>query len=135
MTVYVDDINIFGSDILAIDQTKELMKSRFKMTDIGKCAYYLGMQISKDGNGTVKLSQESFVESLLNRFNIRDIRPVSTPMDTSRKLEANNNSTTDLEFQRLYQSMVGSLNYLMTVARPDIAYAVGAVSRYASNPN
>lgn len=135
MTVYVDDINLFGSDIHAINRTKELMKSRFQMSDLGQCAYYLGMHVITDNNGSIKLSQQSFVEQLLNRFSLRDIRPVSTPMDTARKLEANNSSTANPEFRRLYQSMVGSLNYLMTVARPDIAFAVGAVSRYASNPS
>jgi hypothetical protein len=37
--------------------------------------------------------------------------------------------------RNLYQSMVGSLMYAMTATRPDIAYAVGAVSRYSHDPS
>ena len=33
-----------------------------------------------------------------------------------------------------YESTVGSLMYVMVCTRPDIAYAVGVVSRYFSNP-
>ena len=34
----------------------------------------------------------------------------------------------------LYQSVVGSLMYAMLGTRPDIAYSVGAISQYNSNP-
>ena len=37
--------------------------------------------------------------------------------------------------KRDYQSAVGSLMYAMMGTRPDIAYAVSVVSRFASNPN
>ena len=33
-----------------------------------------------------------------------------------------------------YQSVVGSLMYAMIATRPDIAFAVGVVSRFLSNP-
>ena len=34
----------------------------------------------------------------------------------------------------LYASIVGSLMYVMVCTKPDIAYAVGVVSRFLSNP-
>ena len=37
--------------------------------------------------------------------------------------------------QPLYQSVVGSLMYLATCTRPDIAYAVGMLARFSSKPN
>lgn len=135
MTVYVDDINIFGSDLTAIEQVKSQLKARFKMSDLGPCAYYLGMHVDATPGASIALHQSAFVQQLLSRFELNDLRPVSTPMDVSRKLEVNKDSVANIQFTRLYQSMVGSLNYLMTVARPDIAHAVGVVSRYSANPN
>src|SRR5205814_1493849 len=39
------------------------------------------------------------------------------------------------DFRTTYQSMVGLLMYAMLGTRPDIAFAVSVVSRYASNPD
>ena len=38
------------------------------------------------------------------------------------------------EFKTQYQSAVGTLMYAILGTRPDIAYAVSTVSRYAANP-
>ena len=41
----------------------------------------------------------------------------------------------DKELHERFRAMVGALIYLMVLTRPDIAYAVGAVSQHMSNPN
>nr|GEU28813.1 zinc finger, CCHC-type [Tanacetum cinerariifolium] len=56
---------------------------------------------------------------------------VSTPMDTSEKLMPNNSHVvSQLEYSRMF----GCLMYAITCTRPDIAFAVGKLSRYTSNP-
>ncbi|GJV09327.1 hypothetical protein Tco_1346983, partial [Tanacetum coccineum] len=56
---------------------------------------------------------------------------VSTPMDTSEKLMPNNGqAVSQLEYSRV----IGCLMYVMTCIRPDIAFVVGKLSRYTSNP-
>ncbi|GKE06214.1 hypothetical protein Tco_1398232, partial [Tanacetum coccineum] len=63
--------------------------------------------------------------------NYFDCTPVSTPMDTSEKLMPNNGqAVSQLEYSRV----IGCLMYAMTCIRPDIAFAVGKLSRYTSNP-
>nr|GFA46936.1 hypothetical protein [Tanacetum cinerariifolium] len=57
---------------------------------------------------------------------------VSTPMDTSEKLMPNNGlAVSQLE----YSKVIGCLMYAMTCIRPDIAFVVGKLSRYTSNPD
>nr|GFA15548.1 zinc finger, CCHC-type [Tanacetum cinerariifolium]GFA17428.1 zinc finger, CCHC-type [Tanacetum cinerariifolium] len=79
------------------------------------------------------LDEEEFLSS---RFSIKDMEEanvilVSTHMDTSEKLMPNNSqAVSQLEYSRL----IGCLMYAMTYARPDIAFAVGKLSRYTSNP-
>ncbi|KAK4382659.1 Retrovirus-related Pol polyprotein from transposon TNT 1-94 [Sesamum angolense] len=58
------------------------------------------------------------------------IMPVSTPMDPSVKLMPN---TGEAMFQLEYSNVIGCLLYAMTSIRPDIAYAVGKLSRFTSN--
>ncbi|GJT17456.1 hypothetical protein Tco_0876162, partial [Tanacetum coccineum] len=65
------------------------------------------------------------------KFNYFDCTPVSTLMDTSKKLMLNNGETiSQLEYSRV----IGCLMYAMTCRRHDIAFAVGKLSRYTSNP-
>jgi hypothetical protein len=58
--------------------------------------------------------------------------PVSTPVDSDlRNLNDEESPPVDA---KLYQKGVGSLMYAMTCTRPDLAFAVSLVSRYAANP-
>ena len=134
MEVYVDDINIFGQNEDRIIAMKRQLASRFNMTDLGLCAYYLGMHVHQAANGDVHLHQESYIQQILNRYELQDIHPRKTPMRTSPTLTKNDGPPRALDFQRRYQSKVGALNYAMVVTRPDIAEAVGVVSRFCANP-
>ncbi|GJV15439.1 zinc finger, CCHC-type containing protein [Tanacetum coccineum] len=69
---------------------------------------------------------------VLNKFNYFDCTPVSTLMNTSQKLMPNNGHVV---FQLEYSKMIGCLMYVMTYTRPDIAFAVGKLSGYTSNPS
>ncbi|GJY84293.1 hypothetical protein Tco_0497669 [Tanacetum coccineum] len=60
-----------------------------------------------------------------------DVILVSTPMDTSKKLMPNNGQAVS---QLKYSRVIGCLMYAMTCTRPDIAFAVGKLSKYTSNP-
>ncbi|GKA28876.1 zinc finger, CCHC-type containing protein [Tanacetum coccineum] len=57
---------------------------------------------------------------------------MSTPMDISEKLMSNNgHAVSHLEYSRV----ISCLMYAMTCTRPDIAFVVGKLSRYTSNPD
>ena len=58
---------------------------------------------------------------------------VSTPVDCNIKLVKNDHVSKPTD-QVEYQSMVGSLLYIAMCTRPDIIQAVGAVTKFCSNP-
>ncbi|GKD37628.1 zinc finger, CCHC-type containing protein, partial [Tanacetum coccineum] len=66
------------------------------------------------------------------KFNREDCSPVSTPMDPVEKLKPNTGKPVD---QLEYSRAIECLMYAMTSTRPDIAYAVGRLSRFTSNPS
>lgn len=104
------------------------------MVDEGECKYYLGMHVEQGTDG-ITIHQEQYVEQLLEKYDMQDAMPVSTPLDKRAKLKKQKDSIADPAFKKLYQSKVGSLNYLVDYTRPDIAFAVGYTARYASNPD
>ncbi|GJS90390.1 zinc finger, CCHC-type containing protein, partial [Tanacetum coccineum] len=130
--LYVDDMLIFGNNQVQVDLTKEFLSSRFSMKDMGRGAYViLGIRIKHESNG-IAISQSLYIEKVLKKFNYIDCTPVSTPMDTSEKLMPNNGQdVSQLEYSRV----IGCLMYAMTCIRPDIAFDVGKLSRYTSNPS
>ncbi|CAM8893273.1 unnamed protein product [Rhodiola kirilowii] len=129
--LYVDDMLIFGTDKKQVDLTKDFLSSSFSMKDMGEADVILGIRIKRE-NKSIALSQSHYVEKVLKKFNYLNCSPVSTPMDPSVKLLPN---TGEPVSQLEYSQVIGCLMYAMTSIRPDIAFAVGKLSRYTSNPS
>ena len=109
------------------------------MKDFGTAKQILGMRIIRDkANGTLKLSQLEYVKKILNRFNMNEAKPVSTPLGSHFKLSKEQSLKTKEERDHMskvpYASAIGNLMYIMVCTRPDIAHAVGVVSKFMSSP-
>ncbi|RVW85369.1 Retrovirus-related Pol polyprotein from transposon TNT 1-94 [Vitis vinifera] len=139
LLLYVDDMLIAGSDIEKINNLKKQLSKQFAMKDLGAAKQILGMRIIRDkANGTLKLSQSEYVKKVLSRFNMNEAKPVSTPLGSHFKLSKEQSPKTEEERDHMskvpYASAIGSLMYAMVCTRPDIAHAVGVVSRFMSRP-
>ncbi|RVW87889.1 Retrovirus-related Pol polyprotein from transposon TNT 1-94 [Vitis vinifera] len=139
LLLYVDDMLIVGSDIEKINNLKKQLSKQFAMKDLGAAKQILGMRIIRDkANGTLKLSQSEYVKKVLSRFNMNEAKPVSTPLGSHFKLSKEQSPKTEEERDYMskvpYASAIGSLMYAMVCTRPDIAHAVGVVSRFMSKP-
>ena len=80
------------------------------------------------------MGQPGYTEKLLSKMGMSDCKPVKTPVDASSHLVRATEEEEAVD-QQLYQSVVGSLMYMATCTRPDIAYAVGLLARFSSKPN
>jgi hypothetical protein len=68
---------------------------------------------------------------MLSRFGYSNSKTAPTPYDASLVLRKNLRIMVD---QLRYSQIIGSLMYLASATRPDIAYAVSKLSRFVSNP-
>jgi hypothetical protein len=96
------------------------------------------MRITRDRkNRKLTLSQGEYIEKVLERFRMKNEKPVSTPLANHFKLTKEMCPKTQEEIEYMsrvpYSSAVGSLMYVMVCTRPDISHAVGVVSRYMKN--
>ena len=130
LCLYVDDILIIGSNDRMIKSTKNMLNARFDMKDMGLADLILGIKIIKRPDGLV-LSQSHYVDKILGKFNKDDNQLANTPFDTNIQLTKNHGECIS---QGEYARVIGSLMYLMSCTRPDIAFAVSKLSRYTSNP-
>ncbi|KAG6613799.1 Integrase catalytic core protein [Phytophthora cinnamomi] len=131
LLVYVDDVLVTGSSAEMIAEVKRQLKSRFEMTDSGKCSFILGIEVVDNADGSVTLSQARYINDILERFGMQDCKPAASPVDISMKLVSSDAMT---KLDAPFREAVGALMHLMTSTRPDIAFAVGYVSRFMENP-
>ena len=66
--IHVDDILIAGYQS-QVNLFKEFIKGRFKIKEMGPIKYALGINVSINQAGQVKLSADTHITRLLSRFN------------------------------------------------------------------
>jgi hypothetical protein len=129
--VYVDDLVITGPDRREICMFKKEMAAEFKMGDLGLIQFYLGIGVRQSAEG-ITLSQGAYAQKILEKAGLTGCNSRVTPMETRLKLSKS--SSEALVDATIFMSLVGSLRYLVNT-RPDIAFAVGYVSRFLSEPH
>lgn len=133
--VYVDHILLLGPSMKAIDNLKQKLSETYEMTDCGPCEHYLGMKFSRNRQQrTLTISQKTYLDGVLDHFGFSDLRPATIPMEQGLDLKASEDHA-DAALIEQYQSAVGSLMYAITQTRPDIAYSISVLSRFAHNPH
>ena len=80
---------LIGNDKEIIQDLKTQLFSKFDMKDIGVANYILGMEIKRDREKRkLCLNQRNFVETILQRFNMQDSKPVNVLIPIGTKLSA-----------------------------------------------
>ncbi|CAM8923817.1 unnamed protein product [Rhodiola kirilowii] len=129
--LYVDDMLIFSTNLECINQTKDFLSSKFSMKDMGEAEVIIGIRIERVEGG-IALTQSHYIEKVLKKYKYLNCHLVNTPFESSKHLLHNKG---DPVSQLEYSRVIGSLMYAMTSTRLDIAFAVGKLSRYTSNPS
>lgn len=132
---YVDDVLIASSSWPEIFRAKSILRSNFRMVELGPCTFYLGMTVTRDySQRQLQPSQPAYLERVLKEHGVWECKPVVVPMDTHLSVTETGYEATNA-FRTQNQSAVGSLMYAILGTRPDIAYSVSVVSCYSSNPD
>nr|GEU50654.1 zinc finger, CCHC-type [Tanacetum cinerariifolium] len=130
LCLYVDDMLIIGSNDKMI-KSKDILKSKFDMKDMGLADVIFRIKIIRTRNGLV-LSKGHYVDKILNNHNAGDSGLARTTIDTNKHLSKNSGvGVAQLEYSRF----ISMVMYFMTGTRSDLAYAVSRLSRYTSNPS
>jgi hypothetical protein len=128
--VYVDDLIITGTSDKVITAFKMEMKQQFQMSDLGLLSYYLGIEVNQ-GPAGIALCQAAYTRKILEKCGLASCNPTATPMENRLKLSKS--STEPAVNATEYRSIIGALRYLLHT-RPDLAFAVGYLSRFMEEP-
>jgi hypothetical protein len=97
---------------------------------MGELTLFLGIQVKQMKRGTF-VRQVKYTNDLMKKFNMAELKPMSTSMKTTMSLDLDENG--EVANQREYMNMIGSLLYL-TATCPDIQFAMCLRARFQSSP-
>ena len=132
ISVFVDDLLLFSPTTDELTKIKKSLSSRFDVTDLGEIHYFLGIEVTRDRpNRKIYLRQPKYIDETLERFNMSDSHPAPIPILPKEHLPPASELPPESEATEIpYRHAVGCLLHLMTATRPDISYAVNAVSQH-----
>ena len=135
LTAHIDDILIFSPKIENINKIREKLALKMDLSDLKKAKYFLGIEIIREReNRKIILSQRQFIDQIMRKFNKNALKPTENPTQKGIKLQPNLEKASEADIKE-FQKEIGSLLYLTTATRPDLAYSVGNCARYMSNPS
>lgn len=128
--VYVDDLLVCGNDIPTLTKFKEYLSSWFRMKDLGKAKYFLGLEIARNDEG-IFLSQRKYALDIVSETGLLGSKPAYTPMEPQHRLPLDDSPL--LKDPLPYRRLLGRLIYLLTT-RPDLCYCVHILSQFMQAP-
>jgi hypothetical protein len=103
------------------------------LADLGEPRKIVGIEITMDED-SVTISQQKYIESILEREGMLDTNPVGMPLDPHIKI-APNPETNEPNRSNAFSQRLGELQFLANMTRPDISYPVNRLGAYTANPS
>ena len=125
-----------ASDLHELQALKADLTAEFEMEDLGDASFVLGVEIVRDrARRTITISQTAYTKAVVDRHITGPRHKQHTPMESSaRHVKATNEQQATPQAIRSYQSAIGSIMFAMLCTRPDIAFSVAILSKFAQNP-
>ena len=134
IAVYVDDMVLATKNKKKLEEVKRALCAQFEVKDLGELHYILGVTVNQIyEKNSIWIGQPAYTASIIEKFGMENAKSVATPVSSGVKL-VKATEKDELIDAGLYQSAVGSLQYLSTMTRPDISYAVSNVAKFCSKP-
>lgn len=133
VVVYVDDAIFMGSSVPKVLRDKELFMKKWECRDLGEAKEFLRMRIAKHGT-KLCIDQCPYLDKVLKRVNMLDAKPAKTPLPDGYQ-PVKHEGAVDPALRTRFQTVIGSLLYIMLGTCPDIAFAVTKLAQQSANPS
>ena len=134
IATYVDDIIIVSKNPKKyMDNIKEIFPIR---NEAIMPSYYLGNNLKMNGNGTMKVSSEKYIQEVLRKYqkDHGQLREEKVPATHNDHPEEDDTPYLNHEGTTHFQSIIGICQWISISGRMDITFAVSSISRFCANP-
>ena len=131
--IYVDNALFCGPNKAIVDSIKVQFMCKWECQDLSEPNEFLQMHITHKGR-TIHLDQSAYLQKVIEWCGMLNTKSTSTPLPAGY-YAAKNTEPIDAELCSRFQTVIGSLLYLMLGTRPDIAFVVTHLSQHSANPS
>ena len=137
IAVYVDDLAIVAKDPQGIaDHLSN--QYNFKLKETGPISYHLGMDFFRDNDNTLCYAPNKYIkrmtDSYIQLFGTKPVQNVYAPLESGDHPELDQSELLGTEDIQKYQSLIGSLQWAISIGRFDITTAVMTLSSFRAAP-
>ena len=140
VATFVDDVLIWSKDPMAI---MEELKKTYILKGVGIPEYYLGGDVETldehwtIANVNMAFSAKTYIKNVIPKFESmfgETFKTVRTPMAEDYHPEMEDSPFLSNDDAARFRSVIGSLNWVITLGRFDVNYATSALSRFNMAP-
>jgi len=136
IATYVDDIACAMRDPKSFTDTLQ-QKYNFKLKGTGPISYHLGQTFSRNENGEMEISAKRYVDKMMDTYvQLYGEKPrkVSSPLEQNDHPEMDDSPFLGQDETQQYQSLIGAMQWAVSIGRLDIATAVMSLSSFRAMP-
>ena len=135
---YVDDLLIVSRDPQKIITGLEAKPHKFKLKGTGPVKFHLGCDYFRDENGTLCVGPKTYIERLALQYkSMFGVAPTTTyraPLEKNDHPELDTSSLLNEDGITQYQSLIGAMQWTITLGRFDVSVAVMTMSGFRVAP-
>ena len=138
IAVYVDDLLIASKNPQAIIDYLTEDPVNFKLKGTGPLTFHLGCDYFRDDEGTLCVGPRKYIERMIDSYTRMFGKPptqnVQSPLDKNDHPELDDSPLLEVDDIAKYQSLIGTLQWTISLGRFDIATAVMSMSGFRVAP-
>jgi len=131
IALYVDDCLVFSPNQSTVDTVVAALHQEYQIGSQGSIQDFLGIHIHTDATGATHFTQPGLISSILQDLNLEVCHKKCTPAISVLHPDHGGHARCE---QWNYRSVLGKLNYLAQMTRPDISMAVHSCTRFTTAP-
>ena len=134
---YVDDLAIVSQNPSTITETLT-QKYKLKLKGTGPIDYHLGVNFFRDQQGVLCMAPKKYIDRMIENytrmFGVKPRQTVLSPLEKGDHPELDDSPELNEDGIRKYQSLIGALQWAVSLGRFDIATAVMTMSKFRAAP-